>query len=378
MNVQPVSNSVAFYGNNYHQLHPSETKGESLAKQEDVQMDIDYQGAAQRSKFDEEIMMQNQIIAYQQAQQSFEKTSDIVHYLKELIKNDKENKLPKFNELFKEVKNAIDKASDQLENGNIPYEIGEIVSGVVEQYLGNPSEGTNSSEGENDHSDQGSGNNFPNNEQIDKDYKENDTPIKQDDENADNDYEVGSDPTQGDKPITDEEIGGSTGSNEDNNDSPSINDESDSVQTEDGHTSENNGDHSHGIDENDNHTSTEEGEGNNGPSPNIPDSKNDDDKSNNDLNQNGNSDDLYEELEKKVEEEIIKPIYNMQQKLAERQYELMDKFLDDQRELDIYKKINAHKVLMLEIRVEMLKESNRLFVHQFSWEQKRNIVNLLN
>lgn len=98
-----------------------------------IQVDIDYHGSSRRKKHDEEKVIQNQINQYQQAQLSFEKTSDIVHYLKDLIKNELENQLPKFNELFQEIRNAINDASEELESGNIPLKVEEIVSGIVEK-----------------------------------------------------------------------------------------------------------------------------------------------------------------------------------------------------------------------------------------------------
>lgn len=131
MNIQPISTTMDFADNNYNHFYPSDTKVES-----EIQIDIDYCGAYKRKKYNEERELQNQITQYQKTYQSFEKTSDIVHYLKDLKKGDKENLLPEFSELFKEVRNVINEASKELESGNIPVQLGEIISEVVEQYMG--------------------------------------------------------------------------------------------------------------------------------------------------------------------------------------------------------------------------------------------------
>ncbi|WP_121616731.1 hypothetical protein [Virgibacillus halodenitrificans] len=317
MDVDQVSNSVNFNVNSFRHFHPSDIKGTSTNKQkQSIKTDIDYHGSSKRKKYGEEKEIQNQITQYQQARHSFEKTSDIVHYLKDLIKNDKEDRLPKFNDLFKEVRNAIDEATEDYKNGNIPQNVGEIILGIVENYFGDsPDDGITN--------DNNNGNHTP--------------PVN------DNKH---------DTPVDEE------GNN------PSENNGSDSEVTEDNNgndnipTIPNNDDELNGANDNDSTDNGKEG--------------------NSSINGNDNSlEDLYEKLVDKIENEITKPIFEMQQHMWDKQNELINKLLDNQKELIKYMQRKTAKEMMLEMKLKMLEDNNRFLVHQYKWEQRRNIINLL-
>lgn len=375
MRVNLIWNTIDYHKHNYHLFQSSEVNDNPKNKgTPPINIDIDFQSASHREKYEEEKRLQNQIAEYQQAQQIFEKTSDIVHFLKDLIKNDKENRLPKFNELFKEVRNAIEEVSKKLEGGANPRIIAETVYNVIKKYTHGLQEGDkDSSINEETEIDTPPSNENENGNQN-QPVEEGDTlPTDQDSTSESN-------PPQRDSTEENEGIDENSGDNTKNvdedtgdiqhDDSKPINEDDDSYVHEDIPTENN------GKDEKDEGKADNRDTNSNNKDESKYENNNESINDGKVIKDNTNRIDL-EDLYEKIENEIAKPILDIQKQIMERQYEIMNKMLDNQRELIKYVRMKSIREMMLEMRVKLLETSNKFLVHQYNWEQRRNIIKLL-
>jgi hypothetical protein len=326
--IHSVNFLVGDYDGYYHSLNMKEKEVENnLMDKSFIKDEIDYRGSVKRIKHEKEQHLQNEITKIQMNMDSLQKISDVVHYLKELIKNDKENDLPSFSDLFKETKETLSQISEEIKNRNILEKLDETFSDIVGRYFGDDKFLIGNEKGNSD--------DFPNN-------------------------------------------GDSDSTNENNPMNPDNEEYQDEQQNNDSHNNENHNNNDISLDNGDidNDNQSENGIGNEAPNTNNGNlDSTEENHSSNELKDKYIVD--YEELQNLIQKEILEPINQWKQELMEKQEKIIEQLLDNQQQFLRAMQMKSYKEMMLELRVKMLEEANHFLVHQFRWNQKQQLIQLL-